>query len=292
MRRLAPVYIAAALLLASAAAMVWGWWTTHDLEVLEGVRRLPVAGPQLERLVGADARRTSITIGVDASYPPFASVDESGELVGLEVDLARELGARLAESVRVVNMDAADALNDAIVSRRIDAMIAGLSYTPELTVDIAYSVGYFEAGPGILVRSDRTDVVRPGDLAGKKVVVELGSLGEEEARRLLQSTPGMELATVDGVEKALEMVASGTADATIVDRPSIPAASPAAAQLKAVAFPLREQPYSVAVSRKDPGLLLAINRELRTMCTDGTLERLDAKWLQQGSFGFGTPSRP
>ncbi|HEX2922499.1 MAG TPA: transporter substrate-binding domain-containing protein [Chloroflexota bacterium] len=280
MRRNTPVYVATALLLASISTIIWGWWTTHDLEVLEGVRRLPLAGPRLERLVGADVMRPSVTIGVDASYPPFASVDENGALVGFEVDLAAELGSRLAQSARIVNMDAADALNDAIVSRKIDAMIAGLSYTPELTTDIAYSEGYFESGPGIFVRSDRSDIAGPGDLAGKKVVVELGSVGEEEARLLARSTRGMELITVDDVEKALAQVAGGGADATIVDRPSIPAGTSAMAELKPVAFPLRKQPYSVAVSRRDPGLLLAINRELESMRADGTLDRLDATWLR------------
>jgi ABC-type amino acid transport substrate-binding protein len=280
-----------ALLVSFMGVICWGWWTTHDLETLERVRRMPVAGPRLESWLGADVRRPSVTIGVDASYPPFASIDETGVVVGYEVDLANELGGRLAQAVRVVNMDAADALDDAIVSRKIDAMIAGLSYTPELTTDIAYSEGYFEAGPGILVRNDRSDITSLKELAGKRVAVELGSLGEEEARRALQSSPGMELIRVDDAERALELVAGGGADATIVDRPSIPAGSPAMASLKPVAFPLRKQPYSVAVSRRDPGLLLAINRELASMLADGTLEQLDAKWLQQGDLGTLQPRR-
>ncbi|HEX2986824.1 MAG TPA: transporter substrate-binding domain-containing protein, partial [Chloroflexota bacterium] len=112
------------------------------------------------------------------------------------------------------------------------------------------------------------------------VAVELGSVGEEEARLLARSTPSVEVVTVDDVEKALAQVAGGGADAIIVDRPSIPVGTSTMAELKPVAFPLRKQPYSVAVGRKDPGLLLAINRELEAMRADGTLDRLDARWLR------------
>lgn len=280
MWRVSPLGIAVALLLFSMAVIGCDWWASHDLELLEVVRHLPMAGPRLERWFGADVKRAEVTFAVDASYPPFAFVQQDGALVGFESDLATELGNRLSYRPRVVNMDAADALRDALAAKKIDAIIAGLSYTPEVTREVAYSEGYYEAGPGILVSNSRSDILSERDLAGKKVVVETGSLGEEEARRVQRGLSGMEVIPMDDVDRVLALVAGGEAGAAILDRPSIPAGSPSMATLHFVAFPLRSVPYVIAVSRRDPALFLAIDRELEAMRADGALDRLEAKWLR------------
>jgi ABC-type amino acid transport substrate-binding protein len=274
-----PVFIALALLVFGACVDGWDWWTTHDLEVLGLLSRAPVVGRSIESTLGADDQREQVVLAVDASYPPFASLQPDGSMVGFEVDLASELGQRLADKPRLVNMDAGDALFDALASKKVDAIIAGLTYYPEVTRDVVYSDPYFEAGPVLLARTGRSDISGASDLAGKRVAVELGSLGEEEARKLQKQETGMVVVPMDDVERVIASAGDGTVDAAVVDRPAIPPDSMKKAGLRTVGSPLCSHPYLVAVQRTNRSLLLAINKNLDAMKVDGSLATIERKWF-------------
>ncbi len=280
MRHNLALYLALLLVAVSGSIDGWDWWTTHDVEILSIFQRAPVVGSTFRAAMGDDSWKEEITIAVDASYPPFASVDQDGKMSGFEVDLASELGRRLSVSPRLINMDAGDALFDALASRKVDAIIAGLTYYPEVTRDVAFSESYFEAGPVLLAKASRADISSTGDLAGKKVAVEMGSSGEDEARNVQRNAGGMVVAPMDDVEQVIASVGDGRMDAAIVDRPAIPPGSLAAAGLKVVGPPLRTQPYMVAVQRKNRSLVLAINHELDAMKADGSLAEMEKRWFR------------
>ncbi len=279
MKRTLPIIIAFTLLLVSSAADGWDWWTTHDVEVLNFLRRAPVVGQSIDSAMKIDKQRDRLVIAVDASYPPFASVNPDGTMVGFEVDLATALGKRLAAHPQLVNMDAGDSLFDALASKKVDAIIAGLTYYPDVTRDVAYSESYFEAGPVLLAKAERTDINGTRDLTGKKVAVEMGSLSDDEAHSLQKQISGITIVRMDDVGQVMAAVGNGSVDAVIVDRPEIPPGSMKKEGLRTVGPPLLSQPYMVAVRRTDPSLLLAINKYLEEMKADGTLAAMQRKWF-------------
>ena len=274
------MWLAVALLLTAAAVDGLDWLSSHDVEILSIFQRAPLLGGTVRATAGEETWKDQVILAVDASYPPFASVDAEGRMVGFEVDLASEMGRRLSARPSLVNMDAGDALFDALASKKVDAIIAGLTYYPEITRDVAYSDPYFEAGPVLLARPDQRGLSGPRDLAGKRVVVEMGSLGEDEARRLQRDLPGMVVLPMDDVEHVLAAAGDGSADAAVVDRPALPPLGLASHGLMPVGAPLRSQPYMVAVQRKNRSLLLAINRELDAMKADGTLAAIEGRWFR------------
>lgn len=280
MRRSAVMWLAVALLVVAAAVDGWDWWSSHDVEILSMFQRAPVLGGVVRTSLGDEYWHDHLVVAVDASYPPFASVDADGRMVGFEVDVAAELGNRLSKDLAIVNMDAGDALFDALASRKVDAIIAGLTYYPEVTRDVAYSDSYFEAGPVLLIRAGRTDIAGARDLDGKRVVAEMGSLGEDVARSLRRDHAGMTVVSMDDVNQAMSEVADGRVDAAIVDRPAIPPSALASLGLAPAGPPLRSQPYMVAVQRKNRALLLAVNRALDAMKSDGSLAAIESRWFK------------
>lgn len=280
MKRRVPVLLAFALLVVAGAIDSWDWWSSHDVEILSLFQKAPILGDAVRASAGEEYWHDHIVIAVDASYPPFASLDSDGKMVGFEVDLASELGRRLSNGPALLNMDAGDALFDALASKKVDAIVAGLTYYPEITRDVAYSDPYFEAGPVLLTRLGRPDISGAGDLMGKKVAVELGSLGEDVARGLQRDHAGMMVTPMDDVEHVMGAVVDGGADAAIVDRPAIPPGALASMGLAPVGPPLRSQPYMVAVQRKNRALLLAINRVLDAMKVDGSLAAMESRWFR------------
>ncbi|MFN3761678.1 MAG: transporter substrate-binding domain-containing protein, partial [Anaerolineae bacterium] len=63
---------------------------------------------------------------MDASYPPFESIDGEGNLVGLDVDLGRELAARLGVEAHFVANLSYDGLYDALTADQVDVLISAL----------------------------------------------------------------------------------------------------------------------------------------------------------------------
>jgi len=232
-----------------------------------------------------------LRVGMDAGFPPFESVAADGTLVGLDVDLARELGRRLGVEVQFVANLSYDGLYDALAADRVDVVISALVVNPARMGDFAYSVPYFDAGQVLVARSfpflppasggDRGgEIEKMADLSGRTLAVEFGTQGDLEARKWGRRLPDLTVVPYQTAVEALAAVASAEADAALVDHVSALAAIRTEGELIAVGEPVVEEPYAVAVRKKGQHLLQAVNEALAGMEADGTLEALIVEWLE------------
>lgn len=224
-------------------------------------------------------KRGSWRVGMDPSFPPFENLDVgSGQVVGLDADLARALGGQLKIKTEITSVGF-DELIDAVAAHRIDAAISALPVIPERTQDVRFSDPYVQAGV-VLVVPEGSAIRGTADLAGRRVAVEWGSQGDAEARRLLAANElQFELLPRDTVTAALDATVAGEADAAIVDAVSLALYSQAA-QLSPVGEPLLPDPYVVVVAHDAPDLAAAINKALRALESDGALNALRERWLR------------
>jgi len=238
-----------------------------------------LAGPRGQDETWARIQREGVMrVGMDASWPPFEYVDEDGQIVGFDVDLARELGRRLGVEVEFVNLGF-DGLYDALKSGKCDAIISALPYDPMMTKDVAYSHSYFNAGEVLVVRDDEREIDDESDLKGKRVGVEWGSTADMEARRLAERIEGMELALYGTSEEALWALKDGEVEAAIADAVSAYGFIKAEGGVKIVGEPLTDEPYVIAVRLESRILLERINEALGIMKEDGNLDSLVRKWF-------------
>ncbi|MDC2974235.1 transporter substrate-binding domain-containing protein [Candidatus Pelagibacter sp.] len=82
-----------------------------------------------------------IKIGTEGAYPPWNSKDSAGNLIGFEVELANELCKIMKHDCTIVEQDW-DGMIPALVSRKFDAIMAGMSITGERMKTINFSQGY------------------------------------------------------------------------------------------------------------------------------------------------------
>ena len=82
-----------------------------------------------------------IKIGTEGAYPPWNSKDASGNLIGFEVELAQELCAIMKHECTIVEQDW-DGMIPALLMRKFDAIMAGMSITAERQKTITFSQGY------------------------------------------------------------------------------------------------------------------------------------------------------
>ncbi len=229
---------------------------------------------RLDRILEAGVLR----VGMDASYPPFEYLEE-GNLVGLDVDLGRELAARLGVEAHFVANLSYDGLYDALTADVVDVVISALYVDPARMADFAYSRSYFNAGEVLVVQAEIADISGMADLAGRTLAVEWGSEGDVIARHWARRLAGLTVLPCPTAAEALARVASSQADAALVDHLSALAGIGQGMPLEVVGDPVTDELYAVAVRREDGALLRAINGALTAMEEDGTLPRLRQKWL-------------
>jgi ABC-type amino acid transport substrate-binding protein len=217
---------------------------------------------------------------MDPSWPPFESVDEaSGRIVGLDVDLARQLAARLAPGVRAQIVTVGfDGLYDALLTGRCDIVFSALPYEPLRTEDVAYSVAYFNAGLVLLTREGTSDIETLTDLAGQTVGVEWGFVPEGDGRqRSFLNSLG--LRRYDTSWDALRALQSGEVEAVLADGILALAYMRDCGGLQIVGDPISDLNYVIPVRPDSFQLLTEINQVLLAMRQDGTLEQLQKKWF-------------
>jgi ABC-type amino acid transport substrate-binding protein len=238
--------------------------------------------PFLARVQAAGVLR----VGLDPSWPPFEYVDgASGELVGLDVDLARAIGRELGVQVVFV-VSGWEGLYGALYAGQFDAIISALPYDPWRAQEALYSISYFDAGPVIVVHADGTGVEGPKDLMGRQVHVEYGSEGDVQARRIQKRWDDLEIQTHDTAEAALQAASEQPESAAIVDAVSArlyirdhSGVGSAPLGLQIVGDSLYEELYVVAVHPRAESLREAIDEALVKLRKSGELDALLDRWL-------------
>ncbi len=220
-----------------------------------------------------------LRVGIDPSFPPFETLDASGQIVGFDADLAQALAQRWGVRVQFESIGF-DGLLDALWAGRIDAVISALPLEPRFSKDVAYSQPYFEAGLRLVTRT-AAPIRSSADLTGRRLAVELGSEGDAEARRLRQRTPGLVLLTFAAPLDALQALLEDTADVALVDGITAQQFVTTHADVRLIEPALTSAPYVIALPVKARRLLTEVNQALHDLAETGVLQQLERKWLAE-----------
>jgi polar amino acid transport system substrate-binding protein len=222
-----------------------------------------------------------LRVGLDASYPPFEYVDEDNQIVGFDVDLAREIGARLELEIVLVNI-AYDGLYDSLATQQADVLISAIlpGYDDEGRAD--FSAPYFNAGEHLVVPSG-SPVHGMADLEGRTLAVEYGSGGDVEARRWERRLARLSVIRLATPDAALAALLDGSADAAVVDGISARLGVGADPRLVIVES-VSDDLFVIAVPQGSRALLDQINTTLDDLLAEGFVDQLIEEWFgPQGS---------
>ncbi|MCA1553354.1 MAG: ABC transporter substrate-binding protein [Chloroflexi bacterium] len=156
-----------------------------------------------------------LRVGMDASFPPFESVDERQQLVGFDVDVANELAKRMSVRAEFVTTGF-DALYPELAAQHYDVVVSALPYDRTRTQDVAYSDIYFRGGEVLVVRAEQSHVKELSDLNGQVVGVEVGTSAEALAHQL-ERRNGYRVQSYNSLEDAARALESRQIAALIAD---------------------------------------------------------------------------
>lgn len=211
-----------------------------------------------------------LVVGVKADYRPWGFIDPSGEFVGMEIDMAKEIAKRLGVRLEMVPVTTANRI-EFLRQGRIDLILATMSDTPARRQATAViDPPYYAGGTNILARKSM-NFHRWQDLRGRRIC---GLQGAYYNRPVAENW-GAVIVAFPGVPEAYIDLLAGNCDAFVQDS-SLIASTLVSDSAKWADFEMPmetfgEQAWVMAVS--------AANR-------DGTfatfLSRLSVEWHRTG----------
>ncbi len=253
--------------------------------VLAGCQSLPLSGGNdASRLDRIRASR-ELRVGLTGSQPPLNMRNRSGQIVGLEVDVARALADAMGVETRLVPLPFAELL-PALERGDVDLVISGLTITVERNARVAFAGPYLVSGKSILTRDrDLADSETAAELddAERTYAALAGSTSERFVHDVLTSA---QLRTTPDYDTAVELVRKGEVDALVADFPfcAVTILRFPGEPLDMLPSPLTLEPLGIALPPGDPLFVNLVQNYLNTLRETGLLARLKARWFSDGSW--------
>jgi polar amino acid transport system substrate-binding protein len=224
------------------------------------------------------AARGHLVIGVSQTTYLFGYRDpESGEIVGVDIEIAREISRALfgdPDKIRFRSMAAAERI-PAIKAREVDMIIRTTSMNCERWREVAFSTSYYEAQQRVLVRSDST-VRGIQDLGGKKVCAAEGS--SDLANIAAAPSKPIPVSAVEVLD-CLVLLQQGQVEAISNDDAQLAGFVAQDPTTRVVGPAIRVEPYGIMMSKSTVDLIRFVNGVLDRMRSDGSLAAIYRRWL-------------
>jgi polar amino acid transport system substrate-binding protein len=232
----------------------------------------PVAAP-------TPAAPAAIVIGLDDHFPPMGFRDDKNEIVGFDIDLARETGKRLGLEVSFKPIDWS-AKEAELSGKRIDVLWNGLTITEERKANILFTKPYLE-NRQIVVVPGQSPIKAKLDLAGKVIGVQDGSSAVDAVNKDAETAKTLkELKKFSDNVTALMDLSAGRLDAIVMDEivgRYYTAKKPDEYRILDEHFGTEE--YGVGVRKDDTALAGRIDKALDDMKADGAAANISVKWF-------------
>jgi len=229
--------------------------------------------------LSATAAQT-IRFAMEASYPPFESMDASNKIVGFDVDLANALCKEIDATCTFTNQ-AFDSLIPSLKFRRFDAVISGMDITPEREKQVLFTQPYYENSA--LFVGQKGKIADIAALKGKKVGMQNGSTHQ---KFITDKHPEISVVPYDSYMNAKLDMQNGRIDAVFGDTAVVTEWLKADPKLAAIGDKVTDKDYfgtglGIAVRQGNTDLQQKLNTALDKVKKDGTYETIYSKWFQK-----------
>lgn len=188
-----------------------------------------------------------ITIGLEGDWQPFSYHDKNDKLVGVDVEVAKNIAKKLGVKANIVE-GKWDGLLTGLSTGTYDLVINGVDITKEREKKFDFSTPYAYDHTVLVVRNDNTTIT-----------------------------------SFDDLTKCMDLVKSGGVDATINAATSI---NDYLQTTKDTSFKIVDQskestPYAIPMVKGDDNVSLkkAVNKALKELKEDGTLSKISIKYF-------------
>lgn len=218
----------------------------------------------------------TLTVGTAAEYEPFEYM-EDGQYKGFDLDLIQDIAKKLGLTVEFANVDFDTIVPGVSSGAKYDVGIGAITVTPERKKEVDFTDSYYMDDQAIVTMKDNADITGDNykeklDSADAKIAVQSGSTAEAFAK---ENFPKAELVPFKNATDCFSALQAGQSVALVTNRS-------VAAQLVATSFDNEQviklistgEEYAIAVNKDNAGLKDAINKALKELTDDGTVDSL------------------
>ena len=210
--------------------------------------------------------KDTLVMVTEAGFAPYEYY-ENGEIVGVDVDIAREIAKKLGKELEIKDV-AFDSIVNEVKTGKADFGAAGISYNEERAEEVDFTINYATSKQIIVVR-ENSNISKKEDLENLTIAVQLGSVGDSYV------TQNYENAKIIRQKKylaAIEDLKTGKADCVVMDELPAKAILKENTNLKILDTELFTDSYGMIVKKGNTELLNAINEVLKKLVEEGKIE--------------------
>ena len=222
----------------------------------------------------------TLTVGTSAEYEPFEYMD-NGEYAGFDLELIQKLAEKLDLKVEFKNVDFDSIVAGVSSGAKYDVGIAAITVTPDRKKEVDFTDAYYMDDQAIVTMKDNAEVTGDNyteklNADGFKIAVQSGSTAEAFAK---ENFPKATLVPFKNATDCFAALQSNQATALVTNRS-------VAAQMVSDAYQNAQvikqistgEDYAIAVNKDNAKLKDDLNKALKELTDDGTVDSLMAKY--------------
>lgn len=223
----------------------------------------------------SSGKAETLTMGTNASFPPYEYVDDNGKIVGIDAEIAQAIADKLGMKLEIKDMEF-ESLVPAVKAKSIDLALAGMTVTDERKQSVNFSDSY-STGVQVVIVKENSEIKTVDDLKGKKIGVQAGTtsdtyctddFGEENVKQFSNGS------------LAVAALANGQVDCVVIDNEPAKNYVAANSGLKILDTEYVTEDYAIAISKDNDELLKKVNNALKELKDDGTVGKIVGKYIK------------
>ncbi|WP_114800413.1 transporter substrate-binding domain-containing protein [Moraxella canis] len=241
----------------------------------------PAANTETAANPNSSTAQRELIIATESSFKPFSYLDNQGQLVGFEIDLANALCEQMQADCQIVSQDW-DSLIPSLNANKSDAIMAGMSITEERLNAVDFSEPYFDNTLVLIGKKGNAATI--DDIAGKTVATQQATVSAEY---LQKNYPDAIIKTYDKQDNAYLDLTAGRAEFMLSD--VVPAAdwltTDAGSEFEIKGAPIDiGDKVGIAVRKGNP-LKADFDAALASLKTNGKYDEIVAKYFDSQAVG-------
>jgi len=221
-----------------------------------------------------------LIMATNAEFPPY-EFWEGSEIVGIDAEIAAAIAEKLGLTLQIDDMDFG-AIIASVTAGRADIAMAGLTVTEERMESVNFSTSYARGIQVVIVGEDSpiTSVDDLYDIGGFDIGVQESTTGDLYTTWFLEDEG---LATIHRFRRGADAVQSlviGRVDCVVIDNEPAKAFVAMNPGLSILDTEFEIEDYAIAMSKDNPGLLVALDKALRELIADGTVQKIIDKYIK------------
>lgn len=220
-------------------------------------------------------------VGMASGYAPFVSVNADGQYEGFDIDIAHAIAQKMGKELILKDLGSMAPLFIALKQGTIDAIIWGLSITPErqrTVTMIHYQGNPITTYPLVFWQKIPAQVQSIEDMKGMTVCVEPASAQEA----VLDKYPFIQKLSTEKVDDALLNIQYGKADAALVDPAIAQKFKRRYPQIQILELPLAPEDQvegvGIALNKNNAALISQVQNAVTLLRATGELKKYEQKW--------------